>query len=287
MINFQIFVLIIILFIICTLTTIWEYNSTRNNYEPFDALMKTEDINDCANKCSTTYGCVGFTFDDKDQNNKKCYLSKTPISGMPVDSIYSEDFSIGQKTCNKIFTIRNEDDIESSRLKLNRLYSCYDNYIGTENMIYYDKDKTIKNPSDSDLKKIEVENYNLEYIDWPRTKKENEEMFLDKNKDKQFDYRYITFIEHDDEYLGKYLYNHQCTTEINRFDCLRACENNNKCHGVEWNPELELNNKKYNNVCCPKKTIYRIVKRSDNNKNGRYYEKKYKNVLDKNLVIVN
>jgi hypothetical protein len=273
-------------FVICTLTTIWEYSSTRNNYETFDVLIKTADINDCANKCSTTYGCWGFTFDDKDQNNKKCYLSKTPISGMPVDSIYSEDFSLGQKTCNKILTIRNEYDIESSRLKLNKLYSCYDNYIGIENLIYYDNETTITNPSDSDLKKINVKNYNLNYINWPITKKENDKMFFE-SKNNEIDYRYITFVEHDDEYLGKYLYNHQCTTEINKFDCLRSCANDNKCHGTEWNPELKINDKKYHNVCCPKKTIYKVVKRYEDNKNGKYYEKKYKNKLETNLVIVN
>lgn len=304
----------ILIVILCILMCIINYNYNRNNYnldniENFDGKIGARSEYECANKCSGIYGCVGFTFDNK---TNTCYLSKTPIAGKPVNSPFNDNFSASnQYTCNKLFTIMNQDELEESRYKLNRVYNCYINYdiSNPQLMNYYEVNNsdTLSGPSNldelkiqrnigsKDIKNINTIPYKIIGIEWPNNIKDNEKFNLEINGENlpinDSIYKYITFVEDNDEHIGEYEYSHECSENIDKYDCLKMCNGSKKCTGVEWNPFLMINkgDNKYEihrNVCCPKTKIVEIIKRRPIYLNGKFYIKKIEPNLDNNKIYI-
>jgi hypothetical protein len=71
---------------------------------------------------------------------------------------------------------------------------------------------------------------------------------------------------------GIYLKNHKCVNNVGLKNCLDYCSNNKDCVGTEHNPKF-FNNL---NVCCPYKSIEKLVDRCDKYKmykHGKLYAK--------------
>jgi PAN domain len=85
------------------------------------------------------------------------------------------------------------------------------------------------------------------------------------------------FIESDMEYLGQYLLGHQCVVNVPHYDCLKFCANDPKCAGTEWNKSIVRSDGKdnmvYENVCCPKQVIKKIIPRRNQFSRGKFYVK--------------
>jgi hypothetical protein len=223
---------------------------------------------DCAETCTTTYGCEGFGYDDKE---KKCYISKVTVLGYPIDRLYSPEYKSHQYSCNKVRLIRTPEDVNPDSLMYNRVYSCADNGVGKYNLKFFDKGKEPIDIGEEDVDKMKREPYDMNEIEWPTKRKDI--VFGEENK--SFDTRKTIFIENSDEYLGKYLYNHKCVANIDKRECVKKCREEDKCIGFEWNPKYinEEEKLEYNNVCCPKTAIERKISRRPEFSNGLFYEK--------------
>lgn len=86
------------------------------------------------------------------------------------------------------------------------------------------------------------------------------------------------FIESDMEFLGQYMLGHQCVLNVPFYDCIKFCDQNDKCAGTEWNEAVIRNTEDgtqqiYSNVCCPKQLIKKIVPRRKEHLNGKFYVK--------------
>jgi PAN domain len=85
------------------------------------------------------------------------------------------------------------------------------------------------------------------------------------------------FIESDMEYLGQYLLGHQCVVNVPLYDCIKFCDNDPKCAGTEWNKSIIRSDGKtnmvYENVCCPKQVIKKIIPRRNQFSRGKFYVK--------------
>ena len=85
------------------------------------------------------------------------------------------------------------------------------------------------------------------------------------------------FIESDMEFLGQYMLGHQCVVNVPFYDCIKFCDQNDKCAGTEWNEAVIRNTEDgtqiYSNVCCPKQLIKKIVPRRTEHSNGKFYIK--------------
>lgn len=85
------------------------------------------------------------------------------------------------------------------------------------------------------------------------------------------------YIESDMEFLGQYLLAHQCVVNVPFYDCVQFCDNNEKCAGVEYNKSIVRSDGKtnhvYENVCCPKQVIKKIIPRRDQFNRGKFYVK--------------
>jgi hypothetical protein len=85
------------------------------------------------------------------------------------------------------------------------------------------------------------------------------------------------FIESDMEYLGQYLLGHQCVVNVPLYDCIQFCDNDSKCAGTEWNEAIVRsdgkNNHVFENVCCPKQVIKKIIPRRNQFNRGKFYVK--------------
>ena len=238
----------------------------KNSKEQYDGKISNASINKCGDKCSKIYGCSGFGFD---KNNMDCYLSKSKIISKPLNSIYSDEYKAENGRCNKINTI-NYNDKESERNYVNNAtYQCSDGEGEKENT------KLIINGTLQDISDgvdISLNKYKLIDIEWPKEKKEiNLELLKDSFDGKS------KFLVSPKEHLGQYVYNHQCVTNIDHYDCLKSCELEDECKGVEFNRLLikqsENGHKLYENVCCPKKNIKKIIDRRPMYDRGKYYIK--------------
>lgn len=85
------------------------------------------------------------------------------------------------------------------------------------------------------------------------------------------------FIESDMEFLGQYLLAHQCVVNVPFYDCIKFCDSDEKCAGTEWNKSIVRsdgkNNLVYENVCCPKQIITKIIPRRNQFSRGKFYVK--------------
>ena len=271
---------IFIFIIICIIIFLW-YNS-NNFLELFDARMSDVSKEKCGDTCTKIYNCVGMAYDN---NNKKCYLSQSPIVGQNAISLYSDEYRTTFDFCNKPNPIKdyNDYDVFQAPIK-NTVYTCK---VGEEGSIEYDSIINGQiNKLDSKNSKIQISDYKLKPLVWPVEKKD-----IDANYVNIDDYlNKLVFFDYDNknEYQGTFLFPSKCDTNISLFDCLKTCSINKNCNGVDFNPSkiTKQESGKYkteNNICCPKSTITKKITRTADNKNGAYYSKK----LEDNAYIGN
>ena len=144
----------------------------------------------------------------------------------------------------------------------NQLYTP-ENVTDVNRIIQYPKREAIIVPQ---LNKTLVPDFNLletiEGLNPFKLLKPNKRILLKDNPD-------VEFIEHNEYNTGKYMNDYKCVKDISQKSCLEYCVNNPKCVGVEWNPVL--NNDL--NICCPYSTYGSLIKRDNNKKTGKFYEK--------------
>lgn len=251
----------------------WQYIDKNSKTENYDGKIgKITTRYECGDICSRIYNCAGFAHDEK---TGRCYVSKTPMLGRPINKLYDEDYKKEQYGCNKAYIIKNEYDIDDTRKIMNRIYTCYANNIENNNLELYDNNmiRTDFMPDDiTNKNKLQIKPYDMKHINWPTKKIEidlNNQDGLVKAKDED---KFYSYLIHDDEYLGKYMFPHMCVSNISLRDCLKSCSESKDCVGVEHNPSF-IGEETYKNVCCPKSKIAEIVTRSDDHKSGKYYEK--------------
>lgn len=284
--EFQILAILLVAFIFYTLIEAIN-RSTEYSTEHYDARISNMTIEKCGSICTKTIGCAGFSFDTK---KNKCYLSKIPILGQPGESIYKDEYKSDHYRCNKLYVIKNTDDVNSNTLVKNAIYSCADHERGLYDLEMIKDDKIIK-PIDKDkIDNLTVEKYSLVGIDWAK-----EKIDIDINKSEtKLNNKSNFFAKREDEYLGQYTQPHMCVANIPELECLKQCSNDQNCVGVEWNPLLMKKvagsrdkYKIYKNVCCPKAIIKEIIPRRDAFSDGRFYEKLEPNDnLDRSKIYV-
>jgi hypothetical protein len=270
---FQILLIIIIILVL----------SNSNNIENYDAKIPNTNKKDCGIKCTNTFNCLGFAH----KKDGSCYLShKSTILNKPIDSVYSDDYSVDDYRCNKLQPIYRPADITVPEImKRNALYNCSENETGEYVLNLFSNQKSEPVYDFDDIEDMNVVPYELEYYNWPIVRDHN----LDKNNTKQTNY--LVYQKSDDEYLGDYLYPNRCVDNIPEKACLNICSNDPKCVGIEWNPYYlrDSGDNTYNvyeNICCPRKTIETVIPRRNAFINGRFYLKSYLDDLNKNSTYI-
>lgn len=242
-------------FLILIMLTICVFFIQNSNDEYFDEKVTDASRKQCGILCTKIIGCKGFSYDEK---NKNCYLSKTQILGKPFESKYVMEYNRSYPKCNKPYPITDDVIATYDDLQKNAQYVCTDS---NDFLIYKNVDK-----------------YKLESIEWNNEisveNPENNLLFEDPTLDNSI----VMMKLNNNEYLGKYVYPHKCSTHIKLEDCLKDCAYNDKCVGTEWNKQ----------VCCPKMRIDKIINRREKNKDGFFFTKEriIKNNLTNNDVIV-
>lgn len=264
--NIWILILLIVV-IICCVTA---------STEGFDGRISEITQAECGDACSKTYGCAGFAYDEE---NKKCFISKSPILGSPGNSLYTDSYSTDLVRCNKRGKIDLGDvENEDSRLQ-NSLYMCANKEDGEY------KPSLVLNNIFQEIPNgmaVSIDDYELHNLDWPEYKKDLELSYSKvaeahgTGSDVPPGNKYLISPK---EHLGQYMHSHQCVANTSLFECLKSCDQSSECKGCEWNPiliqkdEETGQHKMYENVCCPKKEIKEITDRREQFKRGKYYIK--------------
>lgn len=277
------YVILIILIIIIYFSIY--HNKSNNCSEHYDARMSDITLTQCGTECTKALNCSGFGYKPI---KKLCYISKTPILGSPENSLYKDEYTKLDRRCNKINRIQDEDRIDGLSLTSNSIYVCSDGENNVSTEFQYANEgatsldnvkSTIFDRSDTDrLRPTEV-NYDTYDIKYPNEKNDLIPSFeLNKFVDPKKVEKKYGFIESDKEYLGQYALAHQCVVNVPLYSCLKYCENNDKCAGTEWNKTLIKtdgeNNYLYENVCCPKGIISKVIPRRNKFNRGKFYVKK-------------
>lgn len=255
--------------------------------ETYDAKMSFLTLAECGTQCTEGSGCVGFGYKP---STGECYLSRDGILGRPYNSLYEDEYSRLDKRCNKINKISDSDRIDENTLTQNSVYLCSDGENNVSSQYQFANygasslepvGYTIFDKSDGDILAPTGVIYPTRHIEWPSEKRDLLPGFLTEDDlsetDEQETIKY-GFVESDKEFLGQYALSHQCVTNVPLYDCLKYCEQNIECAGVEWNKGLIKfdgnNNQLYENVCCPKKIIAKVIPRRKQFNRGRFYVKK-------------
>lgn len=277
----KIILIIIILYIII-----------KKDTEYFDQRVDGTTREQCGIICTKTLGCSGFAYDE---NNNFCYLSKDNIVLRPEKKNYTNFYNKKFPRCNKLYMI--DDPYYNSRNNVlrNATYQCMneENDIDNKENIMYDM-KERKNIDIKNINKESVNKYTFVEIDWVNTGPINLDNNLHLITNPTESNSVYIMKEYDEEFSGDYLYDHCCVRNISKEDCMKQCLDDKNCVGTEWNPVFmnkvgEPN--KYTlikNVCCPKRTINKVVPRRENMKLGHFYLKDVtnKNDIKKNNVLV-
>ena len=268
----------ITIFIIC-LILLYIFLHKSKTVEGYDGrISNITEMNKCADICIKTYDCQGFSYNEKD---KKCFISKSPIVGYPFDSPYKGEFNDKNKVCNKINMIDTNTEINEDALLTNRIFNCSDEIDGSFKTIFFDKDlKDLDMTNVKDITNFEKVPYELKNIKWGDETTINIDTDITTNEPIVKEKVKISFLEKTKDTSGEFLYPHRCVSNIKKNECLKQCEQNKDCIGVEWNPRVitDIENSdggktEYLDVCCPKKTLGTYVLRKPNVQNGLFYEK--------------
>lgn len=281
-------ILFMIMGVICLIIIVMllQMNSIQNeddtNNEHFDARIKGITKEKCGEVCTAILKCQGFAY----SNDNACYLSKSPILEKPVLSVFSDDYSPTFYRCNKTQPIMDETDlITPDLLRRNSLYMCSDSEQGKYDINIISENLRQSIGDFDEIDKIDVPKYKIiTNFRWPTDKRDS--LLRDTTTGDNFK----IFEKSNNEFLGQYLFPHKCVSNISEISCLKMCEVDDKCIGVEWNPfymKTKPNNSfdLYKNVCCPKTEISDIIPRKEF-ENGNFYSKKLVDELNKNLTYI-
>ena len=293
--NCILYLIIIICIILIILTFI-----NSDVYEHYDARAIGLTLTECGTECTKALNCVGFGYN---HDGGKCYLSKTTIIGQPTNSLYTDEYTKLDRRCNKINRILDNKIIDGNTLTKNSIYGCSDGENNITTRFQYanlgasalDKTKTtVFDRADSDIVTPTDVTYSTYDIDWPK-QKEDIKPYTSPNSISNVSKETVepkyAFIESDKEFLGQYMLAHQCIVNVPFYDCLKFCERQPKCAGTEWNKSMIKtdgeNNYLYENVCCPKAIIRKVIPRREIFNRGKFYVKKNINDLKgrDNIVI--
>lgn len=254
----------IIIFLFIIIIFFLNNKKEHNKKEHYDArILDVNEIERCANICSSVYGCGGFAFDS---NNKKCYISKYPLTGPPIPSQFSDGYNKNNIYCNKTLPILSDISINNDLYVDNKIYDCYTKNAEELGKKYFDIGKKQTDIQTNDVYGLKSDSYKIQDITWPTSQTDI------KFDDLNYIYENNQVIYEEDnqnEHLGLYLNPSMCTTDTDLNKCLKDCTNNRNCEGVEYNVKY----KDYENVCCPKSKIEKIIKRRPITKYGIYYSK--------------
>jgi len=291
-------IIILITFFVCYFNDNTNISSQENKIiEGFDARIPSISKEKCGDLCTSVIGCRGFAYSDEGV----CFLSKQAILGKPVDSIFGDEYNTSDYRCNKSQPILDESDLLSPNLmRRNALYMCSDSEQGRYTLQLIAPTKRQMVGDFDDIEKIDVPNYDINNnFEWPTEKVST--ILNNTNLGK-----YAVFEKSHDEFLGQYLYPQKCTTDISEISCLKLCEADRRCIGVEWNPfylkykagESNSTNSSnaignsggiydaYSNICCPKTQVSEIIPRRKDFANGNFYIKKYVDAFEKNRIYI-
>jgi hypothetical protein len=272
--NKMIIITITILIGIIIIVNIIDNFLVHKNVENYDAMMRNISSTDCGHECTIGVNCSAFAYKPGD---KKCFLSREIILGKPKNGLYVDQYSPLDTRCNKINRLTDSKQIDVRTLTENSVYVCADG----EKNIYGEHQYANRGASalDNNIPPTEVK-YPVRMIEWPKTiETELIPSFIKPEKEK-IKKENIRFVESDDEFLGQYLLAHQCVADIPLYDCIKFCNNNKDCAGVEWLEEIydDLGEnvnfyRTRNSICCPKKIISKIIPRRSKYKKGKFYIK--------------
>jgi hypothetical protein len=251
--------IIVVLFIII-------YNLNKK-VELYDVKIdQTTNLGICGNICSSIYGCAGFATTD---DGKQCWISKIPLTSPPIPSKYMSNFDSTNIHCNKLRPIMSDFGISPDAYTENKVYDCYTGEKADDlGRKYIDFNKMPEDLSDSSFYFIKSEPYNLNTINFDK----DTLIKVDSDFNLTIDPNDLSYVRDDEnEYLGKYLNESVCKTNVNVNECLNRCTSNPKCVGVEHIKEYDG---KYN-ICCPKSFINKTIARREKFKLGSFYSKKY------------
>lgn len=255
----------------------------KNNVEGYDVKLENSSLKACGDKCTKTYGCFGFAFNDK---NNICYLSQKELIDKPVNAKYSADYDNTFSTCNKGKALTNPDNYISELMyKDNSVYVCKENLSDTQFVDRYDRYQIVNDKLDKigNMKITDVPDveYEMHEMDWNNPT--IDENIVKKAKNmwaKSVDYvagankNVSAYSKMNSYYVGKDLYPSKCVADIDLDKCLSVCSNNKDCTGVEFNPNFtDSTGKQFANVCCPKTIIFDRMPRQPRFKNGTFYQK--------------
>lgn len=161
--NLIIFIGILIIIIILI------YFDHHDIIEGYDARYTDFDFEKCARFCKTTKNCYGFGYNPF---NKICYPSALPIQGRPLDSIFKDEYTYTNATCNKIETIteaNNKPSFEARRK--NSVYSCTEDE-DKQPQFYIHNNQSFRNIGEGrnidDI--FDIEFYEVRDFTWPRNR---------------------------------------------------------------------------------------------------------------------
>jgi len=286
-IDFQFFLLLLLF----TISAIYIIKLMISTDEQFDAKVNNASRKQCGHICTKLTDCRGFSSDEQGI----CYLSQTPILGRPTNSVFMTDYNKNYMRCNKLAQIVMSEDTSTDDYKKNATYICAPNevvidpkimyyaghnrldtqayYAGhnrLDTQAYYDNDEQTLNNL-NDLNNVSFSPYSIENINW------GSQIDLTKNPNlatnPTAENSVFVMEKHDNEYLGEYMYPHQCSTNIKEQDCLQQCMNESTCMGTEYNPAYLVNGNLYTGVCCPKMQIKQIIPRRQQYQYGSFYLK--------------
>lgn len=285
--EFQFFYLIIVLILIYLIDRyMTKDNSNGSIIEGYDARMTGVTKEVCGRVCTKTFQCDGFAYHEepKDMSQSHCYLSQTPIIGEPSAGVYQDEYKPKKLRCNKLHSIKSNDTgaLTDADIVNNTIYLCSPDEFGPY-LSYKIVNGVMEQVDRNSIDKIQPEDYQLEDIVWPKYKKDYKPNLLPPEIETK---KYTVFEQDKYEHLGQYLYPYKCVENVTQGECLRTCNENKDCVGVEWNPVYLKKQKDgstiiHKEVCCPKREISQVINRRKEFENGRYYVKKKYLILEK------
>ena len=162
-------ILIIVITIMLILIGIKNNNDKYHIIENYDARYTDTSFPVCAQFCKTRSNCYGFGYD---KENHICYPSQLLILGKPLDSIFGDEYSPNNATCNKVKPIitaeKNPGFVDR---RANSVYVCSESNDKQPGYYFENKGKFKNIGEGRNIDDIfDVEIYEVKPYTWPRNK---------------------------------------------------------------------------------------------------------------------